>query len=131
MPKAPRHRKRTRTARVDAAAAPGAASRAQALVLAQASPASEFATGSNGHQAHSKKVGKKEAEVANLLDKLKSIQVQERIWAAVRCLIPGPLPSQLVTDTKSFLVGPGVPLTVAAPRHAQAIAVQKLNWPLD
>lgn len=77
MPKA-RHRKRVRTARLDATAAP----------LATGSTATEpDANGASSSTttaaAGTKKVGKKEAEVTNLLDKLRSDNVDERIWASV------------------------------------------------
>ncbi|ORY72381.1 hypothetical protein BCR35DRAFT_307647 [Leucosporidium creatinivorum] len=78
MPKAPRHRKRVRTARLQASAAP-----LQPQDSNQAQTSNESPTPSQQHQQQQgKKVGKKEAEVTNLLDKLRSDKPDERIWAS-------------------------------------------------
>lgn len=69
MPKAPRHRKRVRAARDSATAQPLGAAAATAA--------------EDGSSSSTKKVGKKEAEVTNLLDKLRSDKVEDRTWAAV------------------------------------------------
>ncbi|KAL8276569.1 hypothetical protein RQP46_011059 [Phenoliferia psychrophenolica] len=61
--KAPRHRKKIRSAREGANAQPLGGSE-------------------GGAQPAVKKVGKKEAEVTNLLDKLRSTEVDERVWAS-------------------------------------------------
>lgn len=67
MPKA-KHRKRVRAARVDAAHAPIATE----------------GHATNGNEPAAKKVGKKEAEVTAILDKLRSADAKERIQGSVR-----------------------------------------------
>ncbi|KAM0750209.1 hypothetical protein T439DRAFT_380929 [Meredithblackwellia eburnea MCA 4105] len=74
MPKAARHRKRTRGSRLAATANPlGGAQDDQQEQVEGAQAAAGPAT---------KKVGKKEAEVANLLDKLRSTDIKDRQWAS-------------------------------------------------
>ncbi|KAM0788603.1 hypothetical protein ACM66B_001724 [Microbotryomycetes sp. NB124-2] len=81
MPKAQRHRKRVRAARLDAAGLPlGAGSSANAEPSASSN--AQTATPASEHATSKKKQGKKEAEVSNLLDKLRSDQVKDRQWAA-------------------------------------------------
>lgn len=63
-----RHRKRTRTARLDAVATPLTGSDANASTTNERKP-----TGSL----------KKEQEITNLLDKLRSADARERVWATV------------------------------------------------
>ena len=69
--KAPRHRKKIRSARTAANAAP--------LGGVDQDQDANADAGDKG-----KKVGRKEAEVTNLLDKLRSAEVDERVWASVR-----------------------------------------------
>lgn len=86
MPKAPRHRKRVRTARVAAQGAPlGQSQEDQVAALGEDSTLSiSSQAGHDGAQGgKGKKVGKKEAEVTNLLDKLRSDKVEDRTWASV------------------------------------------------
>jgi hypothetical protein len=84
MPKAPRHRKRTRTARIESNP-----THVAVVVPVDGGSGSSFATGSNSHIAGSvsKKIGKKELEVTNLLSKLISIQDEDRIQASVRSFL--------------------------------------------
>ncbi|KAK4700471.1 hypothetical protein P7C70_g5779, partial [Phenoliferia sp. Uapishka_3] len=69
MPKAPRHRKKVRSARTAANVGPLGGNADEVDRAAADAP---------------KKVGKKEAEVTNLLEKLRSQEVDERVWASVR-----------------------------------------------
>ncbi|KAK4053545.1 hypothetical protein OIV83_001713 [Microbotryomycetes sp. JL201] len=77
MPKAQRHRKRVRAARLDATAQPLGASSTSAEAPSAAETTIDVQQGTS-----KKKQGKKEAEVANLLDKLRSDDVKDRQWAA-------------------------------------------------
>lgn len=118
MPKA-RHRKRIRTARVNPAGQPlGAA-------VANGGAAAEDGA-SNVGAVHAcpaaKKVGKKESEVTGLLDKLKSVNLDERVWASVSSL-SSPLPSQVLTPLFS---GRTVVVDIdARARDAQAAPLQQ------
>ncbi|GAA5861364.1 hypothetical protein JCM8547_006106 [Rhodosporidiobolus lusitaniae] len=71
-----RHRKRTRDARVAAAAAPLKGAPSSTLNGDNAAPLAADA------QAGGKKVGKKEQEVSTLLDKFRSTESRDRVWAA-------------------------------------------------
>lgn len=87
MPKI-RHRKRVRTARLDASGAPlgSSASTAEngAVAVEGASTSHSNASAAVvGPVGGGKKVGKKEAEVSSLLEKLASEKVEERVWASV------------------------------------------------
>lgn len=71
-----RHRKRVRSARLAASGAPLGADSTEA----QAGPSA------TEPEAKMTSKQRKEGELANLLDKLRSGKVEERIWASVRLL---------------------------------------------
>ncbi|KAK4050927.1 hypothetical protein OIO90_004903 [Microbotryomycetes sp. JL221] len=75
MPKAQRHRKRVRTARLNASGLPLGSNKSQSSTT----DSNEF--GATDQTKPTKKQGRKEAEVTNLLDKLTSQDVQDRQWA--------------------------------------------------
>lgn len=89
MPKI-RHRKRVRTARLNSNPLLVPVPSGPSTVPSTSGPSTSTATTtSNGNGiipagAGGKKVGKKELEVTNLLDKLTSLKVEDRIWASVR-----------------------------------------------
>jgi len=68
-----RHRKRTRTARLEATATPLAGQDSTSTTSEPSTSTTKLA----GPQ-------KKEQEITNLLDKLRSNEARERVWATVR-----------------------------------------------
>lgn len=92
MPKI-RHRKRVRTARLTSTGNPLGNSEETTIENGTASTSTSSSSNGNGSMAPppvpvggigGKKVGKKDSEVFNLLEKLASDKVEDRVWASVR-----------------------------------------------
>ncbi|GAA5900210.1 hypothetical protein JCM6882_002275 [Rhodosporidiobolus microsporus] len=75
-----RHRKRTRDARISATAAPLVGT--DSSTTTTASTATDDTLSTPGHQAKDKKGSKRDQEISTLLDKLRSTESRERVWAA-------------------------------------------------